>query len=468
MSDDVLAHHLATLSIQNDHTPRSFHRSPESDEDSWGRGGGTGTYHHHRQRSHSTHVPEPHHQYSQSSYSRSSMPVGNYEHGQPQPHSSARPHTTARGLPVAQYPAPPTPPYTPAPPPSFISKAKEGQEIRDFYHLGGHGPVSLNMLPDPKRSSERPTPLIHQLAVIAIHQSPDGMLMFHEIKDAIQRRYAFYANDTKWENSLRHALSYHSVFRRVERASNAPGRGSYWSIDVALLGETKRQRKRGNVTSPVGSMSPPESDSENDSDSGHYGSSRPLARQNSSGRRGLTAYPFDNVVGSAIVPNPASNPPPASMPYNHPPTGLTKDYTNVHIAPLRPPFPGYDQPRMSDPSPGIYASTYRFPEDREPSRHRIRTTSSSMRPPTARMPQSGTHPLRSMEEPPYPNHSQSGGQYPSYYAGIPSLSPGPPRQPTPLSDHPHDMMGGDYRGGYSRPDAGDRRGKGPMALKVEA
>jgi len=66
---------------------------------------------------------------------------------------------------------------------------------------------------------------------------------------------------------------------------------------------------------------------------------------------------------------PGMSPPPAAGEsyYHHtnpqPPPGLTRDYANPRIAPLRPPYPGYGQTRMSDPSPELDVSLYHFPGD---------------------------------------------------------------------------------------------------------
>ncbi|KIY67811.1 hypothetical protein CYLTODRAFT_490297 [Cylindrobasidium torrendii FP15055 ss-10] len=111
--------------------------------------------------------------------------------------------------------------------------------------------VSLSALADaPERGTGRPNYSLHQLAVLAIFQSSDHMATLAEIRTAIQDRFPFFAhpkNEPSFCSSIRHMLSYHSVFVKAEHPTNR--RSTLWTLNVDLANQTKRQRKRRSVQS---------------------------------------------------------------------------------------------------------------------------------------------------------------------------------------------------------------------------
>ncbi|UJR34021.1 hypothetical protein I4U23_021435 [Adineta vaga] len=65
----------------------------------------------------------------------------------------------------------------------------------------------------------------------AINGSPDRMCTLSQIYQYIQDRYAYYRqNQQRWQNSIRHSLSFNDCFIKVPRSSERPGKGSFWTL----------------------------------------------------------------------------------------------------------------------------------------------------------------------------------------------------------------------------------------------
>lgn len=85
---------------------------------------------------------------------------------------------------------------------------------------------------------------------MAIWSSHDKMLSLNEIYKYITDRFPYYRNNTqRWQNSLRHNLSFNDCFIKVPRRPDRPGKGSYWTLhpkafDMFANGSLLRRRKR--------------------------------------------------------------------------------------------------------------------------------------------------------------------------------------------------------------------------------
>ena len=85
---------------------------------------------------------------------------------------------------------------------------------------------------------------------MAIQSSPRKMLSLSEIYQFIIDHFPFYReNQQRWQNSLRHNLSFNDCFIKVPRRPDQPGKGSYWSLHPecgAMFenGSFLRRRKR--------------------------------------------------------------------------------------------------------------------------------------------------------------------------------------------------------------------------------
>ncbi|EAT32400.1 AAEL002954-PA [Aedes aegypti] len=108
-------------------------------------------------------------------------------------------------------------------------------------------------MPRPSRESygdQKPPYSYISLTAMAIWSSPEKMLCLNDIYKYITDRFPYYRNNTqRWQNSLRHNLSFNDCFIKVPRRPDRPGKGAYWTLhpkafDMFQNGSLLRRRKR--------------------------------------------------------------------------------------------------------------------------------------------------------------------------------------------------------------------------------
>ncbi|KAG8303653.1 Forkhead box protein B1 [Homalodisca vitripennis] len=108
-------------------------------------------------------------------------------------------------------------------------------------------------MPRPCRESygeQKPPYSYISLTAMAIWSSPEKMLPLSEIYRFISERFPYYRHNTqRWQNSLRHNLSFNDCFVKIPRRPDRPGKGAYWALHPAALdmfenGSFLRRRKR--------------------------------------------------------------------------------------------------------------------------------------------------------------------------------------------------------------------------------
>lgn len=108
-------------------------------------------------------------------------------------------------------------------------------------------------MPRPLRNSygsAKPPYSYISLTAMAIQSSPQKMLSLCEIYQFIMDHFPFYRDNTqRWQNSLRHNLSFNDCFVKIPRRPDQPGKGSLWALhpDCGTMfenGSFLRRRKR--------------------------------------------------------------------------------------------------------------------------------------------------------------------------------------------------------------------------------
>lgn len=108
-------------------------------------------------------------------------------------------------------------------------------------------------MPRPGRNSydeQKPPYSYIALTAMAIQSSGEKMLPLSDIYKFIMDNFPFYRKNTqRWQNSLRHNLSFNDCFIKIPRRPDRPGKGSYWALhpmcgDMFENGSFLRRRKR--------------------------------------------------------------------------------------------------------------------------------------------------------------------------------------------------------------------------------
>ncbi|XP_033902307.3 forkhead box protein B1-like [Acipenser ruthenus] len=108
-------------------------------------------------------------------------------------------------------------------------------------------------MPRPGRntySDQKPPYSYISLTAMAIQSSQEKMLPLSEIYKFIMDRFPYYRENTqRWQNSLRHNLSFNDCFIKIPRRPDQPGKGSFWALhpscgDMFENGSFLRRRKR--------------------------------------------------------------------------------------------------------------------------------------------------------------------------------------------------------------------------------
>ncbi|GJJ11444.1 hypothetical protein Clacol_005677 [Clathrus columnatus] len=113
---------------------------------------------------------------------------------------------------------------------------------------------------DPNHKGGRPPHGMRFIIECAIYGSPEQRLTLREIQIAMVRRFAWFSdlNNRGWQNSVRHALSRLTDFKRLERPQKDGDPGAWWirtSKDPPNIKPFVRSDKRAHRPPPVAGKS---------------------------------------------------------------------------------------------------------------------------------------------------------------------------------------------------------------------
>ncbi|XP_037103923.1 forkhead box protein B1-like [Syngnathus acus] len=110
----------------------------------------------------------------------------------------------------------------------------------------------------PSRGASGKPPYSYvSLTAMAIRSSPDKMLPLSAIYRFISDNFPFYRhNARRWQNSVRHNLSFNDCFVKMPRGPEQPGKGAMWALhplcgDMFRNGTFLRRRQRFKAAQPL-------------------------------------------------------------------------------------------------------------------------------------------------------------------------------------------------------------------------
>ncbi|KAI9245458.1 fork head domain-containing protein, partial [Sporodiniella umbellata] len=107
--------------------------------------------------------------------------------------------------------------------------------------------------PKPPRKRRRPPFSYSSLIAQAILESKDQRMTLRDIYHWIMSKYpALYnAQDTGWQNTIRHNLSHNQCFQKVPKNEWSKGKGGYWKVDPNRADEFEPLLKKPESSSPT-------------------------------------------------------------------------------------------------------------------------------------------------------------------------------------------------------------------------
>ena len=125
---------------------------------------------------------------------------------------------------------------------------KESRPVKKQKPSTGAPNTDLSSTPISE-SNEKPHQSYSQLIANAILSSEQKRLTLAQIYSHISDRYPYYRQVKEgWQNSIRHNLSLHKHFIKIDRPKDDPGKGSYWAIQPGQEAQFLKERPARKAT----------------------------------------------------------------------------------------------------------------------------------------------------------------------------------------------------------------------------
>ncbi|XP_017577080.1 forkhead box protein B1-like [Pygocentrus nattereri] len=176
-------------------------------------------------------------------------------------------------------------------------------------------------MPRPGRntySEQKPPYSYISLTAMAIQSCPEKMLPLSEIYKFIMDRFPYYRENTqRWQNSLRHNLSFNDCFIKIPRRPDQPGKGSFWALhpscgDMFENGSFLRRRKRFKVVAPADPLARSKA-----AEAAHYLQQQAKLRLSALAATAAAAH-LPPIGGYHFTTSPPPPPPPPPAAFKHP------------------------------------------------------------------------------------------------------------------------------------------------------